>query len=105
MRFSQGATCERLARFIEVGRLAAGRGLAPTTSTSRTSRPRAREFIAELRERAGRMGCDGIVLGGVTNQASYAHHLSIENKKGLVATCIVYTGAEVSRAPARSMAR
>lgn len=48
------------------------------------------DFVAKLREQAAQRGCDGIVIGGVTNETIGGGH-SQDNRKGLTATCIVYT--------------
>lgn len=58
------------------------------------------EFFAKLRERAGAMGCDGLVVTGMTNATTGGRHA--DNIKGSVATCIVFTDAApgVATAPA-----
>lgn len=61
------------------------------------------EFFAKLRQRAGAMGCDGVVIGHPTNRVtSSVMELSNvltpnnptdfgpQNLRGLTATCIVY---------------
>ena len=51
------------------------------------------EFINHLRHQAARMGCDGVVLGGVTNSADVTTSVVLEvnaSRKGITATCIVY---------------
>ena len=61
------------------------------------------EFIARLREQAGRMGCDGVVLGGVTNAPDAVASVTADinaSRKGLTATCIMYVQDEVAGAPA-----
>ena len=52
-------------------------------------------FIRKMRTIAGRMGCDGLVIGGITNAGhpSVFDSHSTQNHKGLTATCIVYTDA------------
>lgn len=53
-----------------------------------------KDFIAQLRVRAASLGCDGLVIGGVTNAASVTvDSLTPKNKKGLTATCIMYVDA------------
>lgn len=50
------------------------------------------QFFAKLRGHAAQMGCDGLVFGGMTNATTVAIDLKTPmNKKGIVATCIVYT--------------
>ncbi len=50
------------------------------------------QFFAKLRGRAAQMGCDGLVFGSPTNAVSVGIDLQTPmNKKGIVATCIVYT--------------
>lgn len=49
------------------------------------------QFFAKLRGRAAAMGCDGLVFGNTTNAVSVGIDLKTPmNKKGIVATCIVY---------------
>jgi len=51
------------------------------------------EFIIHLRLRAAEMGCDGLVLGGVTHSADVVTSVLADvnsSKKGITATCIVY---------------
>jgi len=64
------------------------------------------EFIHELRSRAADMGCDGLVLGGLTHAADVATSVIGDvnaSKKGITATCIIYTAeagtAQVSTRP------
>jgi hypothetical protein len=64
---------------------------------SEVSLDETREFLAGLRERAASMGCDGLVVGSVTNRTSLSLDLdSHSNIKGLTGTCIVYTDPEPS---------
>lgn len=50
------------------------------------------QFFAKLRRRAAQMGCDGLVFGGITNATTVGIDLETPmNRKGIVATCIVYT--------------
>jgi hypothetical protein len=53
------------------------------------------QFVNHLRARAAAMGCDGIVLGGVTNTTD-ASWTTTNNgsRKGITATCIVYQGPD-----------
>lgn len=48
------------------------------------------DFIAKLRQQAAERGCDGIVLGAVTNE-TVGGGRDQDNRKGITATCIVYT--------------
>jgi hypothetical protein len=60
------------------------------------------EFINHLRVRAAAMGCDGVVLGGVTHAADVAASVAADvnaSKKGITATCIVYLAESVAAAP------
>ncbi|HEY4177354.1 MAG TPA: hypothetical protein VGM90_10995 [Kofleriaceae bacterium] len=55
------------------------------------------EFIGELRERAAKMGCDGLVVGAPTNRSpnsGVGEVLGAEkqpDRNGIVGTCIVFT--------------
>jgi len=63
------------------------------------------EFIAMLRSRAADMGCDGLVLGGLTHDADVAASVVGNvnaSKKGITATCIIYT-AEAATARASTL--
>lgn len=55
------------------------------------------EFFAKLRERAGAMGCDGLVVTGMTNATTGGKYA--DNIKGSIATCIVYTEPPIAIAP------
>jgi hypothetical protein len=55
------------------------------------------DFVAKLREQAAQRGCDGIVIGGVTNE-SVGEGRNQDNRKGLTATCIVYTTSATATA-------
>ena len=60
------------------------------------------EFIAQLRERAAQMGCDGVVLGGTTHAADVVASVAIDasaSKKGITATCIVYPPPALAASP------
>jgi hypothetical protein len=60
------------------------------------------ELINHLRARAAAMGCDGVVLGGVTHAADVAASYAADvnaSKKGITATCIVYPAESVAAAP------
>ncbi|CAN5822805.1 hypothetical protein BH11MYX2_BH11MYX2_26290 [soil metagenome] len=49
------------------------------------------DFIADLSARAAAMGCDGLVIGSPTNATTVAFDLQTPmNKRGIVATCIVF---------------
>ena len=49
------------------------------------------QFVAHLREQAAAMGCDGLVIGAPTNAVTVGIDLQTPmNKKGIVATCIVF---------------
>jgi hypothetical protein len=50
------------------------------------------EFLTKLRERAGAMGCDAVVIGSPKNKAvgSILSDSGRANVNGLTATCIVY---------------
>lgn len=52
------------------------------------------QFFTLLRDRAASMGCDGVVIGGVTHSADVLASVAANihaSRKGLTATCIVYT--------------
>lgn len=55
------------------------------------------EMLGKLRERAGAMGCDGIVIGGMSSRDPGLRDKEswlVENpkgRKGIYGTCIVYT--------------
>jgi hypothetical protein len=59
------------------------------------------QFIAKLRVEAAAMGCDGIVIGGVTNRTVGSDGFSERpgNIRGVVATCIAYTDVERVQLP------
>jgi hypothetical protein len=60
------------------------------------------DFIAQLRERAARMGCDGVVLGGVTNAPDAVASVTADvnaSRKGLTATCVMYLPETVAATP------
>lgn len=68
------------------------------------------EIIADMREQAGRLGCDALVLGSTFFRVDDVNTLfsgDTRDRKGLSGTCIVYTrgakleGAEVSRSAPR----
>jgi hypothetical protein len=52
-----------------------------------------REFIDLARVEAARKGCDGLVIGGITHEptATLSDSNTVTSRKGLTATCIVYT--------------
>jgi hypothetical protein len=60
------------------------------------------EMLTALRERAAQMGCDAVVLGGMTsrdpNLGDAETWLSddVRGRKGVYATCIVYTSADAT---------
>jgi hypothetical protein len=61
------------------------------------------DFIAQLRERAARMGCDGVVLGGVTNAPDAVASITADinaSRKGITATCVMYLPEAVAQSPA-----
>lgn len=63
-------------------------------STDRTP-----EMLTALRERGAAMGCDGIVMGGMTSRDPGVRDVETwlnddaKGRKGVYATCIVYTSA------------
>lgn len=65
--------------------------LLEAEQTSNFSVDNTPDFIAELRARAAKIGCDAIVVGGITNATvpSIDMHTST-SRKGLTASCIVY---------------
>jgi hypothetical protein len=60
------------------------------------------DFIAQLHERAAQMGCNGVVLGGVTNApdavASVTANINA-SRKGTTAICIMYLPEAVAAKP------
>ncbi|HEX3482984.1 MAG TPA: hypothetical protein VHT91_48575 [Kofleriaceae bacterium] len=44
------------------------------------------------------MGCDGVVLGGVTNAAEPTTRVPL-NRKGLTATCVMYLPQTMAATP------
>ena len=56
------------------------------------------QFIGHLRERAAAMGCDGVVLGGVTHAAEPNTDLHL-TRKGLTATCVMYLPETMAATP------
>jgi hypothetical protein len=52
------------------------------------------EFFMKLRDRAGRLGCDGLVIGHPTNRVTgtlfQSKHDNTTSLSGLTATCIAY---------------
>jgi len=71
--------------------------LLEAEATSGLSTDRTPEMLDELRARAAQLGCDGIVLGGMSSRdpnLGDAEAWLVEHpreRKGLYATCIVYT--------------
>jgi hypothetical protein len=57
-----------------------------------------RQFIAHLRARGAAMGCDGVVLGGVTHAAEPGTRVHLD-RKGLTATCVMYLPETMAGAP------
>ena len=52
------------------------------------------EFFQRLRERAGQLGCDGVVVGHITHRADALTSAATDvhtSRKGMTATCIMYT--------------
>lgn len=56
------------------------------------------QFIRHLRERAAAMGCDGVVLGGVTHAAEPNTDLHL-SRKGLTATCVMFLPETMAATP------
>jgi hypothetical protein len=56
------------------------------------------QFIGHLRERAAAMGCDGVVLGGVTHAAEPTTDIHL-TRKGLTATCVMYVPETMAATP------
>jgi hypothetical protein len=56
------------------------------------------QFIGHLRERAAAMGCDGVVLGGVTHAAEPTSDLHL-TRKGLTATCVMFLPETMAATP------
>ena len=81
--------------------------LLEAEATSSLSTDRTPEMLSELRERGAQMGCDAIVLGGVTSRQpspGEAETWLVDHpgsRRGLVATCIVYSDALATAAPAK----
>jgi hypothetical protein len=57
------------------------------------------DFFSKLRVRAGQMGCDAVVIGGLTNRTTVAvlSPRDSADLKGITATCIAYTDTEVAQ--------
>jgi len=61
------------------------------------------EMLAKLRERGAQMGCDAVVIGGLSSRdpgIGDAEAWIVEHpkgRKGIYATCIVYTEPPVAR--------
>ncbi len=63
------------------------------------------EMLSHLRVRAAQMGCDGIVLGGVTHAGDVVASVATDasaSKKGITATCIVYPPQALATRPRSS---
>jgi len=61
-----------------------------TTSLSVHDTP---EMLANLRKQAAAMGCDGVVLGGITHSADSVVSVAADvssSRKGITATCIMF---------------
>jgi hypothetical protein len=56
------------------------------------------QFIRHLRARGAAMGCDGVVLGGVTHAAEPSTDLHL-SRKGLTATCVMYLPETMAATP------
>jgi hypothetical protein len=56
------------------------------------------QFVGHLRERAAAMGCDGVVLGGVTHAAEPTSDLHL-TRKGLTATCVMFLPETTAATP------
>lgn len=60
------------------------------------------EFLTKLRVQAADMGCDGVVVGGVTHASDEIASITADinaSRKGITATCIVYLPDEVAAPP------
>lgn len=71
--------------------------------SSSFSTHRTPEMLNKLRERGAQMGCDGIVIGGLSSRdpgVTDTETWLVSNpkgRKGIYATCIVYTEPPVAR--------
>ena len=63
-----------------------------TQSLNRTGRD---YMLEKLREAAGAMGCEAVVLTGATEHSGNPDRLFDEDTKTLIASCIVYTGPDL----------
>jgi len=79
--FSSGPPRDRT--YVDVAYLEAQQGEFSDANTQ--------QFVGRLRTVAGRLGCDALVLGGITNARRDGVLDAQRTHKGLVATCIVYT--------------
>ena len=69
-------------------------GLFEVEQESSNTPGKTRALLDELRRRAGAIGCDAVVVAGITAKNSELESLLLDydtNKKALQATCIVYT--------------
>lgn len=63
------------------------------------------EMLNKLREKGAQLGCDGVVIGGLSSRdpgITDAESWLVENpkgRKGVFATCIVYTEPPLAQAP------
>jgi hypothetical protein len=79
-------------------------GLLEAVQDSGLSAHETRDIIAALRKRAGQLGCDGLVIGGISSHTGVAETVLLDaplDRKGVYGTCVVYTVAksEVSEDP------
>jgi len=71
--------------------------------SSSFSTHRTPEMLNKLREKGAQMGCDAVVIGGVSSRdpgITDAESWLVDNpkgRKGVFATCIVYTGPAVAQ--------
>lgn len=56
------------------------------------------QFISHLRARAAAMGCDGVVIGGVTHASEPTTRVHLD-RKGLTATCVMYLPPTMASTP------
>jgi hypothetical protein len=75
--------------------------LLEAEETSSFSMDKTAEMLAKLRERAGAMGCDAIVIGGMSSRDPGVRDAESwlsdnpKGRKGVFGTCIVYTDESI----------
>jgi hypothetical protein len=72
-------------------------GLLEASQESGFSLDETKEIIASLRQRAGQMGCDALIINGTSHKAGVAESVLLDinvDLKGVQATCAVYTNGQ-----------